>query len=86
MIVHISGVPVFPSVAVAISFFNFVDVPNNTLSASYMLLDAKSNGLAGGTVSLTSGQYTSWGGTVDDNVYLPTCYCANLGLGITGFF
>lgn len=82
MIVDISGVQVFPVVATQISFFNFVVEPNITMTVQYMLLDVSGNGLKNGYVSLTLSQYTGWGGAVDDDIYLPACYAANLGLHV----
>lgn len=84
MNVSIIPVLVFPATAVTVSFADFYCVPDTTLNCQYQLLDSGNAVLSVGRINLTSGQYTGWAGSVDDNVYLPACFALNLGLTITG--
>lgn len=81
MIVAISPVTVFPVQAYQLALYSFSIIPNVTLTAQYRLLDISGNPLTTAqTINLTSGQYTNWSGQANDNVYIPTCLAANLGL------
>jgi hypothetical protein len=81
MIVAITPVPMFPSSGCQLALYAFTIAPNVTLTAQYRILDCSGNPLtAPQNVTLTSGQYVNWSGQANDEVYLPTCLAANLGL------
>lgn len=80
MIASIEPVSVFPGQATQLGLSDFYVIPNTTLNCQWQLLDSGNNVLTVGRTNLTSGQYVGWGGDADDDVYLPECYAANLGL------
>lgn len=81
MIVAISPIALFPVSGCQLVLYGFMVTPNVTLTASYRIMDVSGNALTSpGTVNLTSGQYYNWSGQVNDNMYLPQCFAANLGL------
>lgn len=82
MIASIQPVSVWPSTATQILFELFRVTPNVTLLAQYRLLDSGGAQLTVNEVSMTADQYSGWSGTVDDDVYIPSCLCANLGLTV----